>query len=587
MSIYGFIVGIEKYDEPTWDVSGPAANAIEIANWLSSIGAPRKNIHVFLGLADKQDHRIAPLKKAGFDVRLEVDSNSIDTFWRSEVARDVPAESCLLSFWSGHGFTSKRRNRVFFCSDFTSTALRNRIFNSTEFLNTLLTREFACFSDQIVLADVCGVYDDIAVPDMAIELELFERKQLVFFATPEGKYADGDDGVGVFTRAVLKVLKAQKGWPQQKAFTKALEEAFQNSDVTPFRLSGFSGSREMRETVVGKRIESSLIQAQFDDESADPDKTPSILRLSVTSLGMPSPRPVNLLMAAGVSRLPAIAVTIGLDVAAMAKGFTAIESMLKRIEGEPYVTRTWDVGPPASWGADGARGAVWEVADGTSAEDIWRALATAFSRPHAGCGNVLVMALPSGAQARANALLEMSIKARAAGGLSAGASVPMYVWHSGASEAVAAEPLLGRIRSCIEAGECADDSTDVQAVFRMRLHGGATLAPEWDSADREQIRLHDLSVLSSANGSHTGSIDEMRAVDLITRVQFNQNLLYSLQFLPVSQRLLNSLTREPALTRAVAGLLTPAELQTLRPEWRRPTADGYRSPPALAPSLAG
>jgi hypothetical protein len=32
MSIYGFIVGIEKYDEPTWDVPGPVTNAIQVAD---------------------------------------------------------------------------------------------------------------------------------------------------------------------------------------------------------------------------------------------------------------------------------------------------------------------------------------------------------------------------------------------------------------------------------------------------------------------------------------------------------------------------------------------------------------------------
>lgn len=241
-------------------------NAIEVAKWLRSIGALEKNIHIFLGVADEADPRILPLRQDDFDVRLAADSKSIDTFWRSELTRDVPADSRLLSFWSGHGFTSKRRNRIFFCNDYTSTALHNRIFNGTEFLNTLLTRDFACFPEQIVLADVCGVYDDIAVPDTVSELELVERKQLAFFATPEGKYADGNDGVGVFTSAVLKVLEAQKSWPNQEAFTRALESAFKKSEVAPFRVSGFSGSREMRETVVGrssKSDESGLVQTLF------------------------------------------------------------------------------------------------------------------------------------------------------------------------------------------------------------------------------------------------------------------------------------------------------------------------------------
>jgi hypothetical protein len=251
MNIHGFIVGIEKYDQPTWNVDGPVTNAIEMAKWLASVKTPPKHIHLFLSTKDQKDKRIAPLRKAGYDVRLAADWGTIDTFWRSELRRDIPAKARLFSFWSGHGFTSKRRNRIFFCRDYMSDAFRNRVFNATEYLHTLLTKEFSCFTDQIMLADVCGVYDDIQVQDIPPEVAMEERSQLGFFATPEGKYAGGKNGLGEFTKTVLEVLNKQEGWPEQKSFAEAVEKAFENAQIAPFRVSGFRGAREYQEGPVG------------------------------------------------------------------------------------------------------------------------------------------------------------------------------------------------------------------------------------------------------------------------------------------------------------------------------------------------
>src|SRR5687768_1280049 len=120
MNIYGFIVGIEKYDEPTWDVEGPCANAIALAGWLKSLKVPGENIQVFLSSRHNFAPQIAELKRKKVDVRLAGDANSIDTYWRTALTKNVPADSRLFVFWSGHGFTSRRRNRVFFCSDYQS-----------------------------------------------------------------------------------------------------------------------------------------------------------------------------------------------------------------------------------------------------------------------------------------------------------------------------------------------------------------------------------------------------------------------------------------------------------------------------------
>src|SRR5262249_47252019 len=154
-----------------------------------------------------------------------------------ELHQNVPAKSRLLVFWSGHGFTSGKRRRIFFCNDYDED-LPGRVFNGTNFLNNLLTAKYASFSDQIFLADVCGTYSDIKVDDNVEELGLGERSQLAYFATPEGDYAMGDDGRGVFTSTVIEVLGHLGDWPAQQDFIRELDKAFAQGGTKPFRISG-------------------------------------------------------------------------------------------------------------------------------------------------------------------------------------------------------------------------------------------------------------------------------------------------------------------------------------------------------------
>lgn len=250
MTTHGFLVGIEKYDEPGWDVAGPCSNALAMAAWLSSLpGAAGGNIHVFLCPSRDLSPEIDELKSKGVDVRMASDAAAIDAFWRVELARDVPADSRLFVFWSGHGFTSKSRNRMFFCGDYRSRL--PRVFHATNFLNHLLTADYACFSDQIVLADVCGVFSDTEVPETPDKLEMASRNQLAYFATPEGQYAKGEAGRGVFTETALGILREAGGWPTQAGFMEALDKATSQAGVKPFRIWGRCDQGELRETVVG------------------------------------------------------------------------------------------------------------------------------------------------------------------------------------------------------------------------------------------------------------------------------------------------------------------------------------------------
>ena len=47
-NVYAFIVGIETYDQPQWNVPGPCANALAVAEWCVHVKVPPKNIFCVL-----------------------------------------------------------------------------------------------------------------------------------------------------------------------------------------------------------------------------------------------------------------------------------------------------------------------------------------------------------------------------------------------------------------------------------------------------------------------------------------------------------------------------------------------------------
>src|ERR1019366_406032 len=232
---YAFIVGIEEYDQPDWSLSGPCSNAVAMVEWLLSIDAIPQNLFVFL---DPLDGEIARFTRDGVKVVSSASWTAIDTFWRETLPADRPPASRLLVFWSGHGFTNTDGSRVFVCRDYTANSLRSRVFDASNFLRHLRSTKYQCFTEQVFLADACGIYtgSDFGVgrdrPNDQIT-----TKQIAFFATPEGTYARGDEDRGVFTNTVLTVLRQKKGWPDDhEIFADALDEALRNSDQQPFRV---------------------------------------------------------------------------------------------------------------------------------------------------------------------------------------------------------------------------------------------------------------------------------------------------------------------------------------------------------------
>ena len=234
--VFAFVVGIDKYQQPGWDVPGPCANAIAIIKWLHSIGVSMANIHAFLSPIEPFEGEIVPQLKY-----QTADFGGIDTFWRTTLKQAIPPNARLLVYWSGHGFVQADGSRIFICSDFTADGLKNRVFNGSKFIRHLQLADYPCFCEPILLADVCGVHTGIQFDD-AMNLPANAKSiwplPLACFATPEGVYAHGDNGRGEFTRILLEVLSKFESCPAQADLKQWMREAFdQAGQIQPFSVA--------------------------------------------------------------------------------------------------------------------------------------------------------------------------------------------------------------------------------------------------------------------------------------------------------------------------------------------------------------
>ena len=259
-STYAFIVGIERYAERDYAVRGPCANAVAVARWLLEIEPHAGgNIHLFLdpydppGCLGDPPSGIEDLLAAGVRFRGSATWSDIGSFWKKELTAGSPPGSRILVFWSGHGGTGPEQRRLLFCSDYEE-ATGDRFFDVTNFLEQLKTGPFGCFADQVVLVDACSVYLNRPAAVAPDPTPKYATHQLAYFASPEGAYAQGEEGRGVFTDAALSVLRRVGGWPVHREFARELEvalDALEPGGMRGFRVEGYHAERRYLERVVG------------------------------------------------------------------------------------------------------------------------------------------------------------------------------------------------------------------------------------------------------------------------------------------------------------------------------------------------
>ena len=244
-NLYALIVGIEKYDLPGWNRSGPVAGAIEMAYWCNRIGMPYKNIHMFLSVNDQdaawekeRKDQLGHFKKSGAKIVEDSKLDAIDTFWREKLPKIANGDSKLFVYWCGHGVTRPDRDRVFLHTDYNPRQLSGRVTSFNNFRATLATHAYHKFQEQLIVADVCGDFREQVSPNALPPANPVDSiAQHCYFATVDGQPTQIQKGMGQFTQSTLEVLSEYHAWPSLDGLKKRMDATFRNGSLNPFKIS--------------------------------------------------------------------------------------------------------------------------------------------------------------------------------------------------------------------------------------------------------------------------------------------------------------------------------------------------------------
>ncbi|KJC33347.1 ATP-binding protein [Bradyrhizobium sp. LTSP857] len=256
--LVAFIVGIERYDQPGWDVPGPCRNAIRMAEYLLGAFEQRAEIQLFANIAttdssleaqSKQD-ALDQLKARGVAVHdHNFTRDTIDTAFRKLRER----RGRLLLHWSGHGYADNAGHRILVCPDFRSDGFANRVFNATLRFEWLHSSEFSDLAQQILLMDVCAKSTKLQFEADAVGngRRHLDTEQIGFFATQEGayNYIDGQ----TFTDLLIAALRPFGGWPDLRRYYESAKQRAFALNTEPFIISGFARHDRLNETYAGNR----------------------------------------------------------------------------------------------------------------------------------------------------------------------------------------------------------------------------------------------------------------------------------------------------------------------------------------------
>ncbi len=232
---FGLIVGIEKYHETAWNVTGggPADDALKFAHWLHRHGVPRENIRLCLS-ALEENHQL--IGECGLNVELATEQNISDivTNFLSPKSGDL-----LYIFWAGHGLITSERERRLFCADANEKNYQNLNLNS---LLVYLASDKFQIRNHICIVDACANFP-LLLRSQSGELpgKTFfngqprkDSQQFVLLATREGETAkvNSENKTGYFSQAVREAFAAANGNfpPNMKEVTETVKQRFNSLD---------------------------------------------------------------------------------------------------------------------------------------------------------------------------------------------------------------------------------------------------------------------------------------------------------------------------------------------------------------------
>ncbi len=206
---YGLIVGIERYQESSWNVKGggPVNDALEFADWLcQKRGVPLENIWLCLSPLEENQGLLQQCMLPVVEATLQSLDYIINNFLL------LKSGDLLYIFWAGHGLITSERERRLLCADATYQNWQNIDLNT---LLQLLSSDFFTIRNHICIIDACAnSYLDISGRPTNLGGKIFnsgkprqDSQQFVLLATRDGEKAKvSPDKTGYFSQAVREAL---------------------------------------------------------------------------------------------------------------------------------------------------------------------------------------------------------------------------------------------------------------------------------------------------------------------------------------------------------------------------------------------
>ncbi|MEQ9550302.1 MAG: tetratricopeptide repeat protein [Coleofasciculus sp. G3-WIS-01] len=227
---YGLVVGIEKYQENSWNVDGQVNDALKFAQWLSGRGVPRDNIRLCLSPLE-ENGTLAESTEWVIEEATESNITTLITDVLSEKKGDL-----LYLFWAGHGLITSTRNRRLLFADATKRNWQNLDLDS---LLVYLSSDSFKISHHICIIDACANYilesqgrpTNLGGKTFPSGKPKTESQQFVLLATREGERAKVSDQekTGYFSQAVREALEEESNGsfpPDMEVITEKVKQRF-------------------------------------------------------------------------------------------------------------------------------------------------------------------------------------------------------------------------------------------------------------------------------------------------------------------------------------------------------------------------
>ncbi|MEV8531918.1 caspase family protein [Streptomyces sp. NPDC051211] len=237
--VFALVVGIERYAAgPSWDLPGPARDALRFRDWLLARGVPERNILLHLaptaGFTPQASHGPADHRSLRHDLVHRLPALDGDLLW---------------VWWGGHGVLDKDEYIRLYTADATVSDKRNLDLESARRL--LSSDAVPGFARQIWVVDACQTFAEEHAHRHSLPAEQLPaggrenvHDQVLMLAADRGQRAANDPvrATGLFSAAVLDTLqdRTEVGAAAGPADTDALFGTVRER-MAALRLEGHTG----------------------------------------------------------------------------------------------------------------------------------------------------------------------------------------------------------------------------------------------------------------------------------------------------------------------------------------------------------